>query len=180
MKRCPNCHVRNLNSASECCSCGEKIEDVEIGVEIKQTQSTGSNPVKCTDSKKCPFCAEKIKFDAIKCKHCGEYLDGRRNESQKYDNNYIYEQNRRNNNKILRYIGGSVLALGLIILISGFAMNTSVEVPRTSFMGHTIGGERVANLDLMHRRQTRIHTGIAFMAFGLIIIVTGEIVNKRQ
>lgn len=24
--------------------------------------------------KKCPFCAEEIKVDAVKCKHCGEFL----------------------------------------------------------------------------------------------------------
>lgn len=27
-------------------------------------------------SRKCPFCAEEIKFEAVKCKHCGAALDG--------------------------------------------------------------------------------------------------------
>jgi hypothetical protein len=39
-----------------------------------------------SDTKSCPSCGEEVKSVAQKCKHCGEWFDGRpREEEQSYD-----------------------------------------------------------------------------------------------
>jgi len=54
---------------------GELIEVLEV-----KEKEQASETVHKTRTKKCPFCSEDIKEEAIKCKHCGTDLL-RRNES---------------------------------------------------------------------------------------------------
>ena len=47
--------------------------------------------------KKCPYCAEEIHIDAIKCKHCREMLDGNlKSQSDKKNSSNPFSENKRN------------------------------------------------------------------------------------
>ena len=41
---------------------------------VAQAPSSTSKAVQSDDEKTCPFCAEKVKVAAIKCRHCGSEL----------------------------------------------------------------------------------------------------------
>ena len=68
--------------------------------------------------KKCPYCAEEIQDDAIKCKHCGEFLEKKEKEKWYLKTNIL----------IIAFLCAGPLALPLLWLNPRFSRNRKMAV----------------------------------------------------
>jgi len=79
----------------QCLDCGQSLEASEeklgqtidcpaCGSKIALPEPDFNDPVSSSDgtTRACPFCGEQIRKVAVKCKHCGEFLDGSRSRQK--------------------------------------------------------------------------------------------------
>lgn len=71
MKRCQSCGHTGAADHTYCLMCGARLPDEVPERDLPPRDST--QPVR-RDPKTCPFCAEKVKPEAVVCRHCGRDL----------------------------------------------------------------------------------------------------------
>ncbi len=139
----------------DCPDCGKgfTLPDPCAAARMKASHSQSTTP-------KCPFCAEEILKDAIKCKHCGETIPDPDAEGDVTAFS------------LLRLLGVMAMLSGICgALFFLLVFDPSIEVPQITVFGQAIGGGRVNNIGLLKDSQNGMIFSLVMVIFGFGMIV---------
>lgn len=103
-----------IGEIADCPHCQKSIVIPESAVIVKEPLPPAPPPP-APKTRQCPFCAEEIQRSALKCKHCGEFLDGRKKEQQP-EKVVVKEKGHSGCGLIL------IIALGIVVAIALMSM----------------------------------------------------------
>ena len=82
----------------------------------EHSSSADPTALEAAGNKKCPYCGEDIRMEAIKCKHCGEFMDQHSTATYIPQEKVIIKEQTHGCLWIFIIAGGIVLALFFISL----------------------------------------------------------------
>lgn len=116
--------------------------------------------------KKCIHCAEEVQDEAIKCRHCGELFDGKREVRGNY---------------WVKFSGACIMFLGMVVFGYFHSFyDTSVSLQEVlKSDNRLLEGKRVHNMGRMAEQKTGTTAGLVFFVIGAGITIAGYLMTSR-